>query len=128
LTTREVGNTLHPNIRSNAAERHAVLDFAVEFVGDAYREEVRPKIGGSTERRWKTSFILAPTLLIIFPEARSWDTAPQISLRTINALSGFAGLRHCSHRIADAQIRAVLQSRENVVEVGRRRQAEEHAR
>lgn len=71
MTTREVGNTLHPNIRSDTAEHRAVFDFAVEFVGNAYREEMRPKIGESTERRWKTSFILAPTLLIIFPEARS---------------------------------------------------------
>lgn len=77
----------------------------------------------------KTSFILAVKLWsITSPEAWSRNTARQISLITINALSGYAGVKHCRRRVADAQITVLLQSRQNVVEVGRRRQPEDLVR
>jgi len=47
---------------------------------------------------------------------------------SINARSGFAGPKHRIRRVADAQITALVQSRQNVVGAGRKRQLEDNAR
>jgi len=118
---------LHPNIRTNAAHHRAVLDFAAEFVGNCLSGRGEAKDRWEREKKVKTSFILAPRSCRSITAPEAWSRSTE-SLISINALSGFAGPKHRKRRVADAQITALLQSRRNVVGVGRRRQLEDNAR
>ena len=122
---------LHPQSRRNAADNRAarVLDFAAEFMVSCLSGRGEAKHRESARKKMKTSFGLAVKLWsITSPEAWSRNAARQISLITINALSGHAGPKHHRRRVADAQITARLGSRQNVVETRRRRQPEDHVR